>query len=62
MSRKIALFSREKADCMKAVQVELGRRLKEEYGTAQPLPDRLAGLLRKIEQSISQSQPEPGSQ
>jgi hypothetical protein len=54
MSRKSAL-SREKAACVKEVQAELGRRLREEYSTAHPLPDRLADLLRKIEQSTSES-------
>ena len=29
----------------------IGRWLREEYDTAQPLPDRLAALVRKIEQS-----------
>jgi hypothetical protein len=36
---------------MKEVQAEVGRRLREEYGTAHPLADHLADLLRKIEQS-----------
>jgi hypothetical protein len=30
-----------KAACMKEVQAELGRRLREEYITAHPLPDRV---------------------
>jgi hypothetical protein len=53
--REHALLSHE--NCMKAVRAELGRRLREEYGTAQPLPDRLAGLLRKIEKSTSETSP-----
>ena len=58
MSRKSAL-SREKTDRMKEVQAEVGRRLREEYGTAQPLPDRLTDLLREIEQSTRESRSLP---
>jgi hypothetical protein len=55
--RNSPLLSQKKADHMKAVRAEIGRKLREQYGTAtaQPLPNRLADLLRKIELSASES-------
>ena len=44
-------LSREKAAHREQMLTSIGRWLKEEYDTAQPLPDRLAALVRKIEQS-----------
>jgi Anti-sigma factor NepR len=44
---------------MKQVQAAIGRRLKEEYDSVQPLPDRLSDLLRKIEEATKQWRPVP---
>lgn len=49
------LLSREKANRMKQVRAAIGRRLREEYESVQPLPNRLSDLLRKIEGSTSKS-------
>jgi hypothetical protein len=38
---------------MKQVQAAIGRGLKEEYDSVQPLPDRLSDLLRKIEEATA---------
>jgi hypothetical protein len=48
--RKIGVLSREEADCMKQVLAAIGRALRGQYDTAEPLPDRLADLVRKMEQ------------
>jgi hypothetical protein len=42
---------------MKQVQAAIGRRLKEEYDSVQPLPDRLSDLLRKIEEATNNGAP-----
>ena len=57
MRENRVLLSREKANCMKQVQAALGRRLKEEYDSVQPLPDRLSDLLRKLEEAASKDAP-----
>jgi len=44
-------LSREKEAHREQMLTSIGRWLREEYDTAQPLPDRLAALVRKIEQS-----------
>jgi hypothetical protein len=44
---------------MKQVQAAIGRRLKEEYDSVQPLPDRLSDLLRKIEEATKHWRPVP---
>jgi hypothetical protein len=47
--RKIGVpLSREQADCMKQAQVAIGWVLKGECDATQPLPDRLADLVRKL--------------
>ena len=50
MLGNVPLLSREIAACRAQVLAELGRRLREGYDAEQPLPDRLAELVRKIEQ------------
>jgi hypothetical protein len=53
--RRDDLLSREKANRMRQLQASIGRCLREEYDAGQPLPDRLADLVRKIERSTSGS-------
>jgi hypothetical protein len=47
-------LSREITACRAQVLADLGRRLREGYDAEQPLPDRLAELVRKIEQSTNE--------
>ena len=53
MRRKTILLSRGTAVQRSQVLGEIGRRLRERYELAQPMPDRLAELVGKIEQSGS---------
>jgi hypothetical protein len=62
MRRNGVLLSRENATHMAQVLAEIGRRLRYEYDTTQPLPHRLADLVREIDQSTGERQPERGSQ
>ena len=50
MRRLEVILSREKADRMKQVQAVIGRALRHECDATQPLPDRLAALVKKLEQ------------
>jgi hypothetical protein len=47
------LQSRDKATRMKQVLVSIGRAMKERYDVAQPLPDALGDLVKKLERSTS---------
>jgi len=49
MRRNGILLSRENAAHRGHVRAEIGRRLREEYGLAQPMPDRLTELVGKFE-------------
>jgi hypothetical protein len=51
MRDKNASLSREKAAQREQMLTSIGQWLKLEYDVAQPLPDRLSDLVRKIEQS-----------
>jgi hypothetical protein len=53
-----ALMSRKNADRMNRVQAAIGQALRKQYASTQPLPDRLADLVEKLEQSTSLSQSE----
>jgi len=62
MSGNKVFLSRERADRMAQVRASIGRRLKEEYETARPLPERLSYLVKeieKIERSTDERQSEP---
>jgi hypothetical protein len=50
MRRNNDLRWRENASQMEQIRTFIGRRLREEYDLAQPMPDRLADLVRIIEQ------------
>jgi hypothetical protein len=52
MRRNDVLLSRENAAHRAHVIAEIGRRLREEYDLAQPMPHRLAELVVKIEQPV----------
>jgi hypothetical protein len=54
MSKKSAVLSRDKAVPTREVLAFLGRGLREQYEAPQPLSERLAELVRTIEQSISE--------
>ncbi len=54
MRRNGALLSSEKAAHSAQVLASIGRGLREGYDAAQPLPERLADLVRKIEQSTGE--------
>ena len=56
MRKNSVLLRDEEADRMRHVRAEIGRRLREQYG-APPMSDRLADLVRKIEQSASDDGP-----
>ena len=47
--RRNNVLSREKAANAARVRAEIGRRLRDEYDTTQPLPERLADLVGQIE-------------
>jgi hypothetical protein len=49
------LLERENAAHTVQVLTEIGRRLRDEYDTAQPLPACLADLVRKIAEPIQSS-------
>ncbi len=51
MRRNGALLSSEKAAHSAQVLASIGRGLREGHDAAQPLPERFADLVRKIEQS-----------
>jgi hypothetical protein len=51
MPGKNASLSRENAANRTQMLAEIGRRLRKEYDAPLPLPDRLAALVKKIEQS-----------
>jgi hypothetical protein len=42
------------------ILAKIGERLREEYDATQPLPDRLADLVKKIEQSETVADPKFG--
>ena len=44
------VFSSEEITCEARVRAEIGQRLREVYKAEQPLPDRLADLVRRIGQ------------
>lgn len=50
MRRNRVFLSRENAAHRARVLAEIGRRLREGYDAEQPLPDRLADLVRIIDQ------------
>lgn len=61
MRRNGVLLSREESDRRRQVRAEVGRRLLEQYGAdVPPMRDRLADLVRKIEQSASDDGHERG--
>jgi hypothetical protein len=49
--RKNSLLLRENVEHAHQVRAAIGRLLREQYNVAQPLPERLADLMKKIEQS-----------
>jgi hypothetical protein len=53
MRKNDVLLARENAGHRAQVLAEIGRRLRDEY-IAEPLPDRLATLVRQIERSGSE--------
>ena len=53
MGGKSALSLREKAARNREFLASLGRALREQYDAPQPLSERLAELVRKIEQSTT---------
>ena len=56
MRRDSVLLMREKAACAQQIRASIGRRLRDEYDIAQPLPGRLVDLVTKIEhQSVAGS-------
>jgi hypothetical protein len=55
MHRKSDSFAREKAAHMEQIRASIGRCLRDKYDTSQPLPKRLADLVRKIKQRASKS-------
>jgi hypothetical protein len=61
MRRNGGLLSPEKATHRARVLAEIGRGLREGYDATQPLPNRLADLVREIDQSTGERQPEQGS-
>lgn len=50
MRKNVPLSSREDTACRALVLAEVGRQLRARYEAEQPLPDRLAGLVRRIDQ------------
>jgi hypothetical protein len=52
--RSKGILSSEKAARRAQILASIGRGLREGHDAAQPLPDRLADLVRKIEQSTSE--------
>jgi len=60
MRRNGVLLTQEKAERARAVRAEIGRLLREQYeADVRPMSDRLADLIKNIEQC--ESQPEPAS-
>lgn len=55
MPGKNASLSRANAARRAQMLTSIGRSLREGYDTARPLPDRLAALVRRIEQSADQA-------
>jgi len=53
--RKSDLYAREKVAHLEQIRWSIGRWLRDEYDTTQPVPKRLADLVRKIEQLSSKS-------
>jgi hypothetical protein len=51
--RKRAMLTREQAESVRQIRA-IGRELREQYDLSQPLSDRLAELMQKIEQSERQ--------
>jgi hypothetical protein len=54
MGGKSALLLREEAARTRAVLASIGRGLRQRYGALQPLSERLAELMTKIEQSTDE--------
>jgi hypothetical protein len=50
MRRKVPLVSRENTAHRAQILAEIGRGLRERYDAEQPLPGRLANLVREIDQ------------
>ncbi len=62
MRRLNGLSPREAAVHRTEMLATIGRRLRETYDVAQPLPDQLADLVRKIEQLEGNSTPDAGTE
>jgi hypothetical protein len=58
MRRNGVLVAHENAAHRVRVLAEIGRGLREGHDAAQPLPDRLADLVREIDQLTGERQPE----
>jgi hypothetical protein len=57
MPRNGVLLSREKADRLRHVRKEIGRRLREHYDAGmRQMPDRLAELMKTLERATHDSQ------
>jgi hypothetical protein len=56
MGGKSALLLREEAARTRAVLASIGRGLRQRYGAPQPVTERLAELMRKIEQSANEAE------
>jgi hypothetical protein len=54
-----SLTAQAKAAHMAQVQASIGRLLRDDYDTAQPLPKRLADLVRQIAQPTEDCQTQP---
>jgi hypothetical protein len=54
MGKKSALLLREKAASTREVLAFIGQGLREQYAAPQPISERLAELVRKIEQSADE--------
>jgi hypothetical protein len=61
MGKKSAVLSRHKPAPSREVLAFLGRGLREQYETPQPLSERLAKLVRTIEQSTNESLGDTGA-
>jgi hypothetical protein len=59
MGGKSALLLREEAARTRAVLATIGRGLRQRYDAPQPLSERLAELVRKIEQSTCEKIEQP---
>jgi hypothetical protein len=55
MGRNDGLVSKESAEHRAHIRASIGRRLRETYNVEVPLTARLAELMRRIEESASES-------